>query len=301
MEKTLVVMAAGIGSRFGGLKQIEPIGPNKEFIIDYSVYDAIRVGFKKVVFIIKKDLEEVFKETIGNRLEDKIEIEYVFQEKDSMLGKYKYLAKKREKPWGTVHALLCAKSCVSQNFAVINADDFYGYDAFKKLSSFLDNNKDSNTYITINFPFIVTSSLNGSVKRAVCFSENNIVTKLIESKLTIKKDYVLCEPLNGDKSFKIDINTPVAVNMFGFKTSIFKYLEEYLRNYFKQEEDVILNNEMLLPELIKEKIDEKEIKLMSALSDSNYIGMTYKEDLKLLKEKINELIEKGEYPRELWR
>ncbi|MDE5539928.1 MAG: NTP transferase domain-containing protein, partial [Bacilli bacterium] len=138
MKKTLVVMAAGIGSRFGGLKQIEPVGPNGEFIIDYSVYDAKRAGFDKVVFVIKKELEEAFKETIGKRIEDEIEVAYAFQEIANVPDK-KYLVEKREKPWGTIQAVLSAKDCTEGDFVVINADDFYGYDSYIKASKFLDD------------------------------------------------------------------------------------------------------------------------------------------------------------------
>ncbi len=300
MEKTLVVMAAGIGSRFGGLKQVEPVGPNGEFIIDYSVYDAKRAGFQKIVFVIKKELEDIFKDTIGKRIEDKIKVEYAFQEIDDIPNDVKYLASLREKPWGTVQAILCAKNYVDGDFVVINADDFYGYDSYVKAINFLNNNHEENVYASINFPFIATASKFGSVKRAVCFSDDFKVNKLVESKITVKDNYALCEPLNGDDAFKIELNNSVAVNMFVFKNSFFKYLEEYFNNYFKQDKEVILKNEILLSELIKEKLDKKEIVLKSIVSDSKWLGVTYKEDLEGLKISIGELIKKGEYPQDLW-
>ena len=179
MEKTLVVMAAGMGTRFGGLKQIEPVGPNGEFIIDYSIYDAKRAGFTKVVFVIKEELEEVFKETIGKRLEDKIKVEYAFQRIDDIPKLY--LRDMREKPWGTVQAVLCTQHVVDGDFVVINADDFYGYDTFRKASQFLDESKSEEEYACITYPFHVTASKYGSVKRGVCFVEGDYIVDIKES------------------------------------------------------------------------------------------------------------------------
>ena len=300
MQKTLVVMAAGMGSRFGGLKQIEPVGPNGEFIIDYSVYDAKRAGFDKVVFVIKKEIEDVFKETIGKRLEGKINVEYAFQEiKDVPRGMDK-IAAKRENPWGTVQAVLVAKDYVEGDFVVINADDFYGLDSYIKSSEFLDKSNKENEYASINFPYSVTASKFGSVKRAVCYPREGTIKKLIESKVTTMDDYALCEPLNGDNSFRIDIDHPVAVNMFAFKNKFFQYLEEYFNSYFDNNEEYILSNEALLPELIKEKLDNEQIILQNIISNSTWLGMTYREDLDILKHNIKKLIEKGEYPEKLW-
>ncbi len=298
--KTLVVMAAGIGSRFGGLKQIEPVGLNGEFIIDYSVYDAKKAGFERIVFVIKKELENIFKETIGKRIENKIDVKYAFQEIDDIPEKYKYLADLRKKPWGTVQAVLFAKDYVDGDFVVINADDFYGYDSYVKAINFLENNHDDNVYASINFPFNITASKFGSVKRAVCFPNFGNVEKLVESKITLNDNDALCEPLDGSMSFKIEINHPVAVNMFVFKNSFFKYLEEYFNNYFKHDEEYVLKNEILLPDLIKDKLESKEIVLKSVLSNSKWLGVTYRDDLEGIKASIKELIEKGEYPKDLW-
>lgn len=300
MQKTLVVMAAGMGSRFGGLKQIEPVGPNGEFIIDYSAYDAKRAGYDKVVFVIKKEIEDVFKETIGKRLEGKIKVEYVFQEIMDVPEGKENIAEKREKPWGTVQAVLAAKNLVNGSFVVINADDFYGYDSYLKSAEFLDNNTQENEYAAINFPYDVTASKFGSVKRAVCYPKEGEIKKLIESKITTMDGYALCEPLSGDEAFQIELNHPVAVNMFAFKNNFFQYLEEYFNNYFNNSEDFILNNEALLPELIKEKLDNGQIVLHNIVSNSTWLGMTYREDLDILKNNIEELIKKGEYPEKLW-
>jgi NDP-sugar pyrophosphorylase family protein len=300
VQKTLVVMAAGMGSRFGGLKQIEPVGPNGEFIIDYSAYDAKRAGYDKIVFVIKKEIEEVFKETIGERLEGKIKVEYAFQEIMDVPNGMENIAEKREKPWGTVQAVLAAKDLVNGSFVVINADDFYGYDSYVKSAEFLDNNTQENEYAAINFPYDVTASKFGSVKRAVCYPKEGEIKKLIESKVTTMDGYALCEPLSGEESFQIELDHPVAVNMFAFKNNFFQYLEEYFNNYFNNSEEFILKNEALLPELIKEKLDSNQIVLHNIVSNSTWLGMTYREDLDILKHNIQELIKKGEYPEKLW-
>lgn len=299
MEKTLVVMAAGMGSRFGGLKQIEPVGPCGEFIIDYSVYDALRAGFTKVVFVIKKDLLDAFKNTIGKRIENKIEVCYAFQEIEDIPIK-KYLAGRRNKPWGTVQAVLSAKPYVKGDFVVINADDFYSYDSYLKASKFLDDNHDENIYACITFPYQVTASLFGSVKRAICFPKEGNILELIESSVTTNDNYALAEPLNGDDAFKIELNHPVSVNMFAFKNYFFLYLEEYFLKFLENDDEYVLTNEALLPDVIKEKLEAKKIVLKNLISDGIWLGMTYKDDLEGLKKKINEFILKGEYPSKLW-
>lgn len=299
MEKTLVVMAAGMGSRFGGLKQVEPVGPNGEFIIDYSVYDAKRAGFEKVVFVIKKELEEVFRETIGKRLEDKIKVAYAFQEIGDIPSK-KYLAEKRSKPWGTVQAVLCAKDCVAGDFVVINADDFYGYDTYVKASEFLSAEASESVYASITFPYIKTASLFGSVKRAVCFTQDGNINRLVESKITTQDGYALAEPLNGDEAFQIPLDQAVSMNVFAFKHSFFQYLDEAFREYFLHDDEYILSNEALLPDVVEKNIQNGNIILRNVSSSSSWFGVTYKEDLEGLKKSINELIEKGEYPKKLW-
>ena len=178
MDYTLLIMAAGMGSRFGGLKQIEPVGPNDEFIIDYSVYDAVKAGFTKVVFIIKRENEQIFKETIGSRVEGKIKVEYVFQDMDNLPEGYE-VPEGREKPWGTAHAILCAKDTIKEPFAIINADDFYGRDAYMVMIKALKENIDKNRCVIVGYEAGTTLSENGSVKRAICEMENGKLTKLV--------------------------------------------------------------------------------------------------------------------------
>ncbi len=299
MEKTLVVMAAGMGSRFGGLKQIEPVGPNGEFIIDYSIYDAKRAGFSKVVFVIKKELESVFKDTIGKRIEDKIEVAYAFQEISDVPSK-DYLVPKREKPWGTIQAVLSAKDYVRGDFVVINADDFYGYDSYKKASEFLDNSSLENEYACISYPFNATASKFGSVKRGVCFTEGDNIVKVIESSVSLDGDNAVAEPLAGGDSFVVPANQPVSMNMFAFKHKFFQYLEEYFKEYFNQDDEAILKGEALLPELAKDKILAGEVTLKNVISSSIWLGITYREDLTELVSSIQNLVDKGEYPSKLW-
>lgn len=300
MTKTLVVMAAGMGSRFGGPKQVEAVGPNGEFIIDYSVYDAKRAGFTKVVFVIKKEMEEIFRSTIGSRLENKIEVAYAFQNLEDIPLNKQYLVKDRVKPWGTAQAVLCAKDYVDGDFIVINADDFYSLEAFKEASQFLDNSHNVKEMASVNYPVVTTASKYGSVKRGVCLTNNDKITNIIESKITFFPDYALAEPLSGEESFKIELDTPVAMNMFAFKNDFFNYLEEYFNKYFQNSDDYILNNEILLPTVIKERLESNDIVLVNILSKGNWFGMTYKEDLPELKENIKNLIVKGEYPERLW-
>ena len=224
-DLTLVIMAAGMGSRFGGLKQIEPIGPNKEFLIDYSIYDAIKAGFTKVVFIIKKENEEIFKSTIGSRVEGHIPVSYVFQ--DSKNIPVNIDLSNRVKPLGTGHAIYCCKDEVTTPFAIINADDFYGRDAFIKIAEFL-NNTDDNNYGLIGYKVDNTLTENGSVKRGVCYAENDYLTYIVESSIERKDDKIIASPLNGKEPFEVTKDTLVSMNMLGFTPQIFNYLEKEL-------------------------------------------------------------------------
>ena len=228
---TLVVMAAGMGSRFGGLKQITPVDEEKNFIIDYSVYDAKKAGFTKVVFVIKEENLNLFESTIGSRLKKQIKVEYAFQRPEDIPSDFDI--KKREKPWGTVQAILCTKPYVDGPFAVINADDFYGFDALKKAHEFLMKNTSPYTYASIAYPLGSTMSENGSVKRGVLFLENNLVKTIIESNIEQKDGELIATPLDGRKPFKVQKEDPVSMNMFAFQHDIYRLLEEYFTNFFK--------------------------------------------------------------------
>ncbi len=297
---TLVVMAAGMGSRFGGLKQITPVDDDNNFLIDYSIYDAIKAGFEKVVFIIKEENFDVFKETVGKRIEGKIEVAYAFQKMDDIPDLTK-LSEERVKPWGTVQAILCSKDVVPSSFAVINADDFYGYESYEITARFLRNNHENNTHLAIPYPINRVDSKYGSVKRGVLFyDENNNVEKIIECSISHDNDKILAKPLNGDKEFYIDENHPVSMNMFGFKHSFFKNLEEFFTNFFKEDND-FLTDEALLPDCILKCLNNHEITLKYETSNADWLGITYKEDLDSVIEKLNEKRNNCEYPQHLWK
>ena len=293
MNKTLLIMAAGMGSRFGGLKQIEPFGPNNEFLIDYSIYDAIRCGFNKVVFIIKEENYELFRKTIGLRIENHIKVEYVFQKID-----YTKIPTDRIKPLGTAHAILCAKDKIHEPFCIINADDFYGLDAYKKASKFLDN-INNNTCGIITYNVLNTMSKNGSVKRGLCTIDNNLVVNIEESIIDTKDKKITCSNLDGSNKRIIPCTSYVSMNMITFSNSIFEYLEKKYDEFL--ENCNLLKDEFLIPEVVKDGINEGVFKVHAINTDAKWVGVTYKEDAPYVKEYISNLIEKGVYKKNLWK
>lgn len=290
----LVIMAAGMGSRFGGLKQIEPIGPNGEFIIDYNIYDAIQNGFDRVVLIVKKEQEEIFKETIGKRLEHHIKVEYVYQE-PNIHG----VTIERTKPWGTAQAILCTKDTVKGPFAVINSDDYYGADCFKVLHDFLVNIK-PNECGTVGYNVLKTITDSGSVKRGVLEEKDNIVTKITESLIEKKDNKIFATKLGTNDLTEISTDTRVSMNALAFTPDIFNHLETGLKQFIKNAKD-LTKDEYLIPELIQNKITSNELTLKMINTTAQWFGMTYREDLPLVKEKINKYIKEGLYPNNLWQ
>lgn len=293
----LVIMAAGMGSRFGGLKQIEPIHKNGEFIIDYSIYDAIRYGFDKVVFIIKEENYEVFKETIGNRISNKIKVEYVFQKNDNVPFE---LPKDRVKPLGTAHAILCCKDVVKDKFLVINSDDFYGRDAFKVASDYLKSNKDFNEFGMVGYLVKNTLTLNGAVKRGVCEENNGIVSNIIESNVEVVDDKIIASPLDGRDCFEVSDDTLVSMNMFMFTPKIFELLESDFNDFYKNNVDNLLKCEYLIPNVVCDNIKKNKIVFKTFKTTSKWMGVTYKEDKNSLVKGIDSLVLSGEYPDKLW-
>ena len=294
---TLVIMAAGMGSRFGGLKQIEPVGPNGEFIIDYSIYDAIKAGFTKVVFIIKEENYEIFKSTIGSRIENKIDVEYVFQKNDNV-SKDIEIPKDRVKPLGTAHAILCIKGVVNEPFTIINADDFYGRDAYIKAFDFF--NADTNDYAMIAYKVGNTLTNNGSVKRGYCKSSNGYLTNIIESSMIEENGKVRIEPLDGSAPFYGSLDDLVSMNMFCFRKDILDYLEKDFNVFLKNNKDNLDTCEYLIPDVVFKRIIDKEIKVRVVDTKAVWHGVTYKEDKKELQDAINKLIENSEYPYNLY-
>lgn len=299
---TLVIMAAGMGSRFGGLKQIEPIDENGNFIIDYSIYDAIKVGFTKVVFIIKKENYEIFRETVGKRVEKYINVEYAFQELDKLPSGYS-VPVGRVKPWGTGHAILCSKDLVKENFAIINSDDFYGRDAFRVIAEFLKNVKNDEgvqTYAMTGYMVKNTLTENGSVKRGICSVKDGYLTKLIESKIERVDGVLEALPLDGGDKYIVSDDDTVSMNMFGFTPQIFDYLEKRFPEFLDEHKDNINECEYLIPTLVFEEIEKGLARVKVLKTDAVWQGITYREDKDKVVSEIKVLVDKGEYPQGVW-
>lgn len=295
MKKTLVIMAAGMGSRYGGLKQIESFGPNGELITDYSIYDAKRVGFDKVVFIIKEENYELFKEKIGDRVSKYIKVEYAFQKLDDVLEGYS-IPSDRVKPLGTAHAIYSARDLIDSDFAVINADDFYGYDSYKQLGEFLKNTIDD--FGIVCYKLGATLSSNGSVKRGVCNISNGYLNKIVESKIEYTDGKYNATSLFTDEEVVVSDNTPVSMNMFGFTPRIFDLIEDNFKEFLETND--IMTLEYLIPVEVSRYLSKNLVKVKVLVTTSKWYGITYKEDKELLVSEINKLIEKNEYPKNLW-
>lgn len=299
-EKTLLIMAAGMGSRFGGLKQIEPIGPNGEFLIDYSIYDAVQEGFTKVVFVIKKENETIFKETVGNRVSKSIKVEYAFQDINDLPTGYT-VPEGREKPWGTAHAILAAKNYINEPFVIINADDFYGRDAYKVVSTFLDEAYENNSYCVVGYLVKNTLSENGSVKRAVCIEDNGKLVELIESSIIKEDGIITAAPLDGRVSMELMENNLVSMNMLGFNATLFKYIEDNFKVFLNSGlKSNPLKCEYLIPDVIYQASKDNYAKVSVLSTDAVWYGVTYKEDKEYVVSAIKKLIDNGEYPNNLW-
>lgn len=301
---TLVIMAAGIGSRFGGgIKQLEPIGPNGEIIMDYSIYDAIEAGFNKVVFIIRRDLEKDFREIIGSRMEKIIQVEYAFQELDDIPKGYE-VPKGRTKPWGTGQAILACKDIVTEPFAVINADDYYGKEAFVKIYEYLVSAKDEdNKYNYCMAGFILGNTLsdNGAVTRGICKVDDNF--NLVDVKEThgIEKDgnRVIASGSEGTIQV-IDRDSYVSMNMWGFTPSIMSELEAGFSEFLSKLEDSAEKKEYLLPTIIDGLIKSGKANVKLLESSDKWFGVTYKEDKETVVESFKQLIENGVYAPRLF-
>lgn len=293
---TLVIMAAGMGSRFGGLKQIEPMDEYGNFIIDYSIYDAIKAGYDKVVFIIKKENYDIFRDTIGKRIENKINVEYVFQDLNDLPDGYS-CPKDRVKPWGTAHAILACQNVVKEPFTIINSDDFYGLDAYLKASDFI--RKNTNDYGMTGYLVKNTITGNGKVKRGVCSIEDGFVTSLIESEIEYVNGMYIASPLNGDEPFNVNGDDIVSMNMFTFTPCIFDYLKREFPIFLDKNIDN-LSSEFLIPDLVFKQIREENVKLHVLSTTSKWLGVTYREDKDMVVNSLKELVNRGEYKESLW-
>lgn len=285
---TLVVMAAGMGSRFGGLKQMEPIAADGRVLLDFSVYDAKLAGFTKIVFVIKEAIAEDFISIVGSRVEKIIDVEYVYQELDKLPEGF-VCPEGRTKPWGTAHAILCCKDTVNEPFAVINADDYYGRSAFSKIYEELT--KDTDDYCMVGFRLKNTLTENGTVSRGVCTVEDGCLSSVVER--TKIKDCKYTED-DGNTWTELSPEQLVSMNLWGFKTDIFAYIEECLINFLK-EHGTEMKSEYYLPTVVSELIEKniKKVKVLAA--EDKWYGVTYKEDKENVVAAIADMISKGYY------
>ena len=300
MKPTLLVLAAGMGSRYGGLKQMDQFGPSGETIIDYSIYDARRCGFEKVVFIIRRDMEEDFKRNMVAKYEDKIEVHLAFQELNDIPAGFKVPAE-RKKPWGTAHAIWVAHRAVKEPFAVINADDFYGKGSYQILYDFLsEKDNEALEYCIIGYQLSKTLSEHGHVSRGVCQTDDDgFLQSIVERTKIYKTDGgAQYEDENG-ALHSIDGNTPVSMNMMGFSPSIFGYLEKYFYDFLKEHGNDP-KAEYLLPTVIDRLIREGVARVKVLPTNESWFGVTYKEDKPVVIEKIGQLVAAGMYPSPLW-
>lgn len=288
-----------MGSRFGGLKQIEPMGPSGEFLIDYSVYDALKAGFDKVVFIIKKENYDLFQETIGKRVDSHVKVEYVFQTNDNIPLEYQELLKTREKPLGTAHAILCAKDSIEEPFAIINADDFYGRDAYFVASRYLDTIKKDH-YGVVGYQVSHTLSPNGSAKRGVCKAKDGKLEAIIESSVERVDGKIIAKPLDGSSSFTVAEDSIVSMNLLLFTPTLFPYLEEKLNSFLEKHEQDLKSCEFLIPDVIEMAIQEGKAVVDLLKTDAVWHGVTYKEDKEEVVKAIQALVDEGVYNNPLW-
>ena len=300
---TLVIMAAGIGSRFGGgIKQLEPVGPNGEIIMDYSIYDAIEAGFDKVVFVIRKDLEEVFKEVIGNRIEKVIPVEYAFQEIEDLPEGFS-VPEGRTKPWGTGQAILACKDLIHEPFAVINADDYYGKDSFKSLHDYLvEDNRCDNKYNISMVGFILKNTLsdNGAVTRGICKTDEagNLIAVDETSGIVKTATGAACE--KDGKITEIDVESRVSMNMWGFEPEFFGELETGFKTFLSDLKEGG-KQEYLLPTIVDGLVKTGRANVRVLESRDKWVGVTYKEDKPVVVASIKELISSGKYPDKLYK
>ena len=298
----LLILAAGMGSRFGGLKQMEPMDEAGNFLLDYSVYDAKRAGFSSVVFVIKHSFEKEFKETIGKRVEKIIETHYAFQELDDLPEGFK-VPEGREKPWGTAHAIYAARNLIHEDFIMINGDDFYGRDAYevayKYLASLSRNAK--GMYANVAFKVSNTMTENGSVKRGVCFEdEHHNLTKLVESSIERNKEgKIIATPLENGEPFEVSEDQPVSMNLFCFNKDLMDQLGSRFPKWLKENGNE-LKSEFLIPTVVDELVHEGKASLKLLSTESVWFGVTYKEDKPGVVKALKELVQKGEYKEGLY-
>jgi dTDP-glucose pyrophosphorylase len=303
---TLIIMAAGIGSRYGGLKQVDPIGPNGEIIIDYSIYDALEAGFEKVVFLIRRDIEEVFREKIGRKIEKRVETAYTFQDLDAIPVGFS-VPPERKKPWGTGHAVLCCRQAVQTPFAAINADDFYGKKAFNILGSYLKSLTESEITATpcpfsmVGYVLQNTLSEHGSVARGICQTTPDGYLAGIQEHTRIEPvGGVIRTTENGLDWIELPAESTVSMNMWGFTPSLFPELEQRFKAFFESNAANLAKSEFFLPNVVNELLVEGKTRVKILPTREKWFGVTYPDDRPLVQAAIQRLIAQGHYPSNLW-
>lgn len=299
MKPTLLILAAGMASRYGSMKQIQSFGPGGETIMDYSIYDAIRAGFGKVVFIIRKDFAQQFKEIFDPKLKGKIEVDYVYQEMDYFTEGHNTPAD-RTKPWGTAHAVLCAKDAINEPFAVINADDFYGRDAFQKAARFLQEECSPKLHSIIGYELAKTLSENGTVSRGVCKvdADNNLVNITERTKIYRDGNKIIYEDEQG--KHEVPFDSKVSMNFWCFDNAVFELTQKLFKEFLQQSGQE-LKSEFFIPIVGQHIIDSGKGKIKLVPTSSQWFGVTYKEDAPGVQESVNKLVAAGEYPPSLWK
>ena len=300
---TLVVMAAGIGSRFGGgIKQLEAVGPNGEIIMDYSIHDALEAGFNKVVFVIRKDLDKDFKEIIGRRMEKLVEVEYAYQELNDIPERFQKKTEGRKKPWGTGPPTLTSKDVVDEPFLVINADDYYGKEAYREAYAYLTGRKDDNAYEACMVGFVLKNTLsdNGGVTRGVCkVDEHRMLSEIVET-TNIVKTAEGAAVQTEDGAVPIDVESEVSMNMWGLSPKFFEVLDKGFNEFLEKLDPENLKGEYLLPTIIGDLLEEGKMRVEVRKSHDEWFGVTYKEDKPDVVAAIQKLIKDGVYPEKLF-
>ena len=299
MKPTLLVLAAGMGTRYGGNKQLDEVGPSGETIIDSSIYDAIRAGFGKIVFVIRRDIEDQVKERFVFRLQGKIEVDYVFQEITNLPEGVK-VAPDRSKPWGTSHAILVTKEKIKEPFGVINADDYYGVDSFKILRDFLVNDKGPNNYCIVGYKLGNTLSEHGHVNRGVCHAgDDGFLRDIIETRQIEKTNDGAIAPGPDGKQLHFTGNEIVSMNLWGFKPSCYDFLGKEFRNFINKN-GMDLKSELDIPTSVDKFVKNGEITIQILMSNERWFGVTYREDKPFVVESIKKMIRKGIYPARIY-
>ena len=299
MKPSLLVLAAGMGARYGGDKQLDKVGPEGQTIIDYSIYDAVRAGFGKIVFVIRRDIEEQFKSSFMKPLEGKVDIDYVFQDLDDLPRDYKP-SPDRVKPWGTSHAILVARNKIKEPFGVINSDDYYGVDSFMILHNFLVNDKNDKNYCIVGYKMGNTLSDHGHVNRGVCMvDEKGNLIHIVETRRIEKRTDGIFAPGVKGREIEFTGDEIVSMNLFGFKPSCFRYLEEEFINFVERSAGYP-NTELDIPTSMDVYVKKGEINIQVLMTEERWFGVTYREDRPFVVSSLQNMVDRGVYPEKLW-